>query len=82
MKKDTLEKTVENTIVKLNQLKLNDTLAAELQWCLGSYRHDNNPDGLLEKSQMALALLKDKKEKNSKAVSRKLIDDLEKLTID
>ncbi|MFC4873976.1 hypothetical protein [Negadavirga shengliensis] len=82
MKTSVLEKTVESTIEKLNKLKLDDTLTAELQWCLGSYRHDKNPEGLLEKSLIALTLLKEKREENSKAVSKKLIADLEKLVVD
>jgi hypothetical protein len=76
-----LEKTVENTIEKLQKLNANETLVSELEWCLGSYRYDHNPTGLIEKSQVALELLKTKKEANSRAVSQKLIQDLEKITL-
>ena len=54
-----LEKSVEHTIEKLNKLKINEKLAAELKWCLGSYRFDHNPDGLKMKSMLALELLKE-----------------------
>ena len=76
-----LEKSVEHTIEKLNKLKINEDLAAELQWCLGSYRFDHNPDGLKKKSLLALALLKDVKEKSSRSVSKRLIADLEKAIV-
>jgi hypothetical protein len=75
-----LEKTVVSTLEKLEKLKLGEQLHAELLWCLNSYKHDNNPVGLVEKSQEALELLKAKREENSKAVSKKLIEDLEKIT--
>lgn len=75
----TLEKTVEATVEKLQKLKIQDQLIAELQWCLGSYRYDQNPIGLIEKSSAALGALKAEKEKNSRAVSKKLLADLEKV---
>ncbi len=81
MKTALLEKTVENTIEKLSKLKADEALVAELEWCLGSYKFDQNPIGLIEKSQLALEVLKTKKEENSRAVSQKLLQDLEKITL-
>ncbi|WP_114749983.1 hypothetical protein [Pleomorphovibrio marinus] len=81
MKTALLEKTVENTIEKLQKLNANEALVSELEWCLGSYRYDQNPAGLIEKSQTAYELLKTKKEENSRAVSQKLLQDLEKITL-
>ncbi|UCS91476.1 hypothetical protein KZP23_11945 [Echinicola marina] len=81
MKTVALEKTVEATVEKLQKLKVEDQLIAELEWCLGSYRYDSNPSGLIEKSGVALTTLKAVKEKNSRAVSKKLLDDLEKVAI-
>ncbi len=75
-----LEKTVVSTLEKLEKLKLDAHLHAELLWCLNSYKHDNNPVGVIEKSEKALKVLKAKREGNSKAVSKKLIEDLEKIT--
>lgn len=76
-----LEKSVEHTIEKLNKLKINEELASELKWCLGSYRFDHNPDGLKMKSMLALELLKEAKSKSSRSVSKKLIADLEKAIV-
>jgi hypothetical protein len=76
-----LEKTVELTLGKLVKLKVNDQVVSELEWCLGSYKADKNPVGLIEKSRKALELLKEQKEKSSRAVSKKLIQDLEKVSL-
>ncbi|MBD8487560.1 hypothetical protein IFO69_02255 [Echinicola sp. CAU 1574] len=81
MKPFTLEKTVEATVEKLQKLKIEDQLVSELEWCLGSYRFDSNPVGLIEKSSLALGALKAEKEKNSRAVSKKLLEDLEKVAV-
>lgn len=79
MKANNLEKTVEAAVEKMRKLKLEDQLIEEIQWCLGSYRFDQNPVGLIEKSGVALSALKAEKEKNSRAVSKKLLEDLEKV---
>lgn len=78
MKVEKMEKTVAEAIKKLDKLKVGDSLAAELSWCWVSYKNDNNPVGVIEKSQEALEVLKEVKTKNSKAVSKKLIEDLAK----
>lgn len=78
---DKLERTVESALGKLTKLKGNDQIVADLEWCLGSYKSDHNPVGLIEKSQTALELLKAQKEKNSRSVSKKLIEDLEKVSL-
>lgn len=71
------EKTIVSTLEKLE--KLNDEkLHAELSWCWNSYKYDNNPVGVIEKSKAALELFKAKREENSKAIAKKLIEDLEK----
>lgn len=76
-----LEKTVLSALEKLEKLKLDEQLQAELNWCLGSYEYDQNPVGVIEKSSKALELLKSKREENARAVSKKLIEDLEKLVL-
>jgi len=78
MNTEKVEKIVSETIQKLEKLKLKDTLASELSWCWVSFKNDNNSVGLINKGQEALALLKEAREKNSKSVSKKLIDELEK----
>lgn len=76
-----LEKTVETALGKLSKLKVNDQIVSELEWCLGSYKADHNPVGLIEKSRKALEVLKEQREKSSRAVSKKLIEDLEKISL-
>lgn len=78
MNAEKVEKTITETIQKLEKLKLNDTLVSELSYCWVSFKSDNNPVGVIEKGRKALELLKESREKNSKAVSKKLIEDLEK----
>jgi len=78
MQVEKLEKTMPDVIQKLEKLKLGDSLAAELSWCWVSFKNDNNPKGVIEKSQEAISIFKEAREKNSRAVSKKLIEDLEK----
>lgn len=78
MQIDKLEKALPETIQKLAKLETGATLAEELEWCWNSFKYDNNPAGLVEKSRAALVLLKEAKEKNSRSVSGKLIENLEK----
>lgn len=73
-----LEKILPEVVEKLAKIESGKELAAELDWCIGSFKYDNNPEGLVEKSQEALTLLKEAREKNSKAVSKKLVESLEK----
>lgn len=78
MNAEKVEKTITETIQKLEKLKLNDTLVSELSYCWVSFKSDNNPIGVIEKGRKAVEVLKEAREKNSKAVSKKLIEDLEK----
>jgi hypothetical protein len=78
MQIEKLEKMIPDVIQKLEKLKLGDSLAAELSWCWVSFKNDSNPAGVVEKSEKAIALLKEAREKNARAVSKKLIEDFEK----
>ena len=78
MQVEKLEKTLPSVIEKLEKLKIGDSLAAELSWCWVSFKNDHNPIGVIEKSQKAISLFKEIRETNSRAVSKKLIEDLEK----
>lgn len=78
MNAEKVEKTILETIQKLEKLKMNDTLVAELSYCWVSFKSDNNPVGVIEKGMKAVEVLKEAREKNSKSVSKKLIEDLEK----
>lgn len=77
MKAKKMEKLVAEVIEKLEKLKHLD-LAADLSWCWVSFQNDQNPEGVIEKSSQALFALKEAREKNAKAVAKKLIEDLEK----
>jgi hypothetical protein len=46
MKVEKMEKTVIETVSKLEKLKVGESLAAELSWCWFSYKNDQNPVGL------------------------------------
>jgi len=78
MNAEKVEKTILETFQKLEKLKLNNTLGAELCYCWVSFKSDNNPVGVIEKGRKAIEALKEGREKNSKSVSKKLIEDLEK----
>lgn len=74
-----LVETAEMTLEKLKQLKLDEGLEKDIAWCLGSYKFDNVPTGLIEKCKEALELLKAEMEKKPRSVPKKLIDNLEAL---
>lgn len=73
-----IEKACEDALAKLTALKAAPDLQADIEWCLGSYRNDKNPKGLYEMGEKALVVLTKAAEKNAKAVSKKLLTDLEK----
>ncbi len=77
---DTLEKACKDALAKLEALgdEKNKELRERLAWCLGSYSHDKNPEGLVEQGKLALKHLQKVKKEKPRQVSQKLIDDLEK----
>lgn len=75
-----IEKALIEAKEKLAQLNIEEGLISEIEWCLGSYAHDGNPVGLYEKCTEALEALTKFKESNSRKVSQKLLDNLEKLS--
>lgn len=70
-------KTSETALQKLKELGIDNQLQADLEWCIGSYKADKNPIGLYEMARRALVVFKDNK--NTKGVTTKLINDLEKV---
>ena len=62
--------------------KLNDSEYAEIQskleYVIGSYDFDKNPVGLYEFGEAAIPVLKEAKEKYSRKITKKLIEELEK----
>jgi len=73
-----IEKACIDAKDKLVQLNIEEQLVSELEWCLGSYANDKNPEGLIQKGQEALEALKAFKADNPRKVAKKLIDDLSK----
>ena len=69
--------TSESILKKLKDLGIDNQLQADIEWCLGSYKADNNPVGLYEMAKRALVVFKDNK--STKGVTAKLISDLEKV---
>ncbi len=74
-----IDKACEQALNNLQALKLDQQLQADLAWCLGSYRYDQNPVGLLQTGAKALEVLNVAKKKNVKAVPAKVINDLKKV---
>ncbi|GAA4826109.1 hypothetical protein [Algivirga pacifica] len=62
---------------KLNKDGVHSQIVADLQWVLGSYSFDGNPEGLYEKGLLALNELKVVKKDKPRAVAKKLLDSLD-----
>lgn len=74
-----IEKACVDAKDKLTQLNIEEQLVGELEWCLGSYANDGNPEGLVLKGKEALSALEDFKKGHPRKVSKKLIEDLSKV---
>src|SRR5579872_1349503 len=70
-------KVSESILDKLKNLNLEPGLQSDIVWCLGSYNHDKNPVGLLEKAAQALVIFKAEQAKKTKGVTAKFINDIE-----
>jgi hypothetical protein len=68
----------ENILKKLQELNIEQALQADIEWCIGSYRSDNNPSGLYVMADRALQVLAFELTKDPKSVPAKLIKDIEK----
>ena len=75
LKKSCIE--VLNSFQKINQGNFED-IQSRLEWVLGSYEYDQNPVGLHEIGGKALSTLKTYKVEKPKAVTKKVLDSLEK----
>jgi hypothetical protein len=77
---ENLKKRCEEAVVafqKLNKEEYSE-IQSNLEWCLGSYNYDKNPEGLFEYSIKSLDTLKKVKSKEPRKVNKKVIDGLEK----
>ena len=55
-----------------------DNIKSKLEYCVGSYDYDKNPEGLVEYGNVALEELRAAKEKYPRKFNKKIITDLEK----
>jgi hypothetical protein len=76
---DNIEQVSTGVLEKLKTLGIEEQLQRDLQWCLGSYRADRNPVGLYDTAKKALMVFRNEKEKKTKGVTVKLIQDLERI---
>lgn len=76
MAAEKMEKVLIEAKDKLIDLGIAEQLVSEIEWCLGSYAHDQNPSGLFQKAEEAYSTLEDFKKENSRKVSKKLLDEL------
>ncbi len=72
-----IEKVSEDILAKLKTLDLEHQLQADIEWCLGSYRYDNNATGLLETASKALTVFKQAQAKKTKGVTATFIASIE-----
>ncbi len=74
-----IEKSCQAALEKFQKIGIEkyDDIQSKLEFVLGSYHYDHNPVGLYEYGEKALKLLKAYKKEKPKAVSDKLINDLE-----
>ena len=75
----TIEKVAVEVLTKLKVLNLEQQLQADIEWCLGSYRHDKNPTGLYEMAEKAFGIFKTEQAKKTKGITSKLVGDVEKV---
>lgn len=78
MAAEKMEKVLIEAKDKLIDLGIAEQLVSEIEWCLGSYAHDQNPVGLYQKGEEAYATLEDYKKSNARKVPKKLLEDLSK----
>lgn len=75
---DLIEQACEAALQKLKALNADEPLQADLAWCLGSYKHDNNPSGLYIMAERAVGVFKILKKEKPKAIPATLVSSLEK----
>jgi hypothetical protein len=73
-----IEKVNEDILKMLQSLNVEQALQADIEWCLGSYRNDNNPSGLYLMAERALQVFTFELSKDPKSIPAKLIKDIEK----
>ena len=74
-----IEKVSEDILLKLKDLNIDQQLQADLEWCLGSYRYDQNPTGLITAIGKAHEVLKAAHAKKTKGITATFIGNIEKV---
>ncbi|MCW5912298.1 MAG: hypothetical protein KIT62_14605 [Cyclobacteriaceae bacterium] len=74
-----MDAATEAIVEKLRSLDIEHQLQADLEWCLGSYRYDGNPVGLVDAISRALTVLKAEQAKKTKGVTATFISGIEKV---
>ena len=69
------------TFRKLDKPEYSDIIS-RLEFCIGSYDFDQNPVGLFEHAKIALQMLSEIKKFSPRKISKKLLDDLEKSSVE
>ena len=62
---------------KLIALELDQQLQADLEWCLGSYSHDQNPVGLIEALKHASKVFATELARKTKGVTAEFVAEIE-----
>jgi hypothetical protein len=73
-----IEKASTDALEKLKALGIEVDLQNDIEWCLGSYRADGNPVGLISMIDRAVTVFKAEQAKKTKGVTAKFVADLEK----
>lgn len=73
-----IEKICIDALAKLQSLGIEQQLQSDIEWCLGSYRHDKNPVGLYEMAGKIVSVYTAEKAKKTKGITAKMISDIEK----
>ena len=75
-----LTKSSQMAVDTFRKLKIEDhrNIISKLEWCMGSYQNDGNPEGLIALNAQSLEILKDIKKAHPRKVNKKVIERLEK----
>jgi hypothetical protein len=72
-----IEKVSKSILTKLKLLNVDHQLQSEIEWCLGSYRHDKNPVGLIQTGERAINIFKTELARKTKGITPKFVEDIE-----
>lgn len=77
---ENLKKSCQDAVLAFQKLNTEEytEMQSKIEWCVGSYEYDNNPEGLFECGIKSLETLKGIKAKQPRKVNKKVIDSLEK----